>query len=80
MGDPPIEQGIIKRCVEADGSDYSQVKMIPSTVTDEVSALKTDQVDCIWIFWAAFYAWISENGISEEQIPAGAGLTMQFQK
>lgn len=164
--------------------------MIPSTVADEVSALKTDQVDCIWIFWAwagekcelaglatnyfmfkdfdatfdyytpviianndlikndpdtvqafmdatrkgseycvehrddaakilvdevpeldlelvrasqeylanqytadadawgridpdrwdAFYAWISENGISEEQIPAGAGFTMQFQK
>lgn len=186
----PIEQGIIKRCVEADGSDYNQVKMIPSTVADEVSALKTDQVDCIWIFWAwagekcelaglstnyfmfkdfdatfdyytpviianndlikndpdtvqafmdatrkgseycvehrddaakilvdevpeldlelvrasqeylanqytayadawgridpdrwdAFYAWISENGISEEQIPVGAGLTMQFQK
>ena len=164
--------------------------MIPSTVADEVSALKTDQVDCIWIFWAwagekcelaglatnyfmfkdfdatfdyytpviianndlikndpdtvqafmgatrkgseycvehrddaakilvdevpeldlelvrasqeyladqhtadadawgridpdrwdAFYALISENGISEEQIPVGAGLTMQFQK
>ena len=32
----PIEQGIIKRCVEADGSDYNQVKMIPSTVADEV--------------------------------------------
>ena len=49
----PIEQGIIKRCVEADGGDYSKVKLVPSTVTDEVSALKTDQVDSIWIY----YAW-----------------------
>ena len=43
----PIEQGVIQRCVEADG-----VQMVPSTVTDEVTALQTDQVDSIWIYWA----------------------------
>ena len=50
----PIEQGVVQRCVEADGGDFSRVKMIPSTVTDEVSALETDQVDTIWIYeaWA----------------------------
>ena len=48
----PIEQGVIKRCVEADGGDFSRVQMIPSTVTDEVTALETDQVDTIWIYWA----------------------------
>lgn len=53
----PIEQGVIERCVEADGGDFSQVKMIPSTVTDEVTALSTDQVDCIWIYWA----WAGEK-------------------
>lgn len=48
----PIEQGVIKRCVEADGGDFNRVQMIPSTVTDEVTALETDQVDTIWIYWA----------------------------
>ena len=47
----PIEQGVIQRCVEADGGDYSEVELIPSTVTDEVSALQNDQVDTIWIYW-----------------------------
>ncbi len=28
---------MIERCVEADGGDFSQVEMIPSTVTDEVT-------------------------------------------
>ena len=53
----PIEQGMIERCVEADGGDFSQVEMIPSTVTDEVTALSTDQVDSIWIYWA----WAGEK-------------------
>lgn len=53
----PIEQGVIQRCVEADGGDYSRVQMIPSTVTDEVTALSTDQVDSIWIYWA----WAGEK-------------------
>lgn len=50
--DMPIEQGVIQRCVEADGGDFSRVQMVPSTVTDEVTALSTDQVDTIWIYWA----------------------------
>lgn len=53
----PIEQGMIERCVEADGGDYSQVKMVPSTVTDEVTALSTDQVDSIYVYWA----WAGEK-------------------
>lgn len=53
----PIEQGVIQRCVEADGGDFSRVKMVPSTVTDEVTALQTDQVDSIWIYWA----WAGEK-------------------
>ena len=55
--DMPIEKGVIQRCVENDGGDFSKVKLIPSTVTDEVSALKSDQVDCIWIYWA----WAGEK-------------------
>ncbi|MBO5158019.1 MAG: ABC transporter substrate-binding protein [Lachnospiraceae bacterium] len=48
-----IELATIQKVVEGDGGDYSKVELIPSTVTDEVSALKTNAVDSIWIF----YAW-----------------------
>lgn len=48
-----IELATLKEVVEADGGDFSKIEQIPSTVTDEVSALKTNSVDSIWIF----YAW-----------------------
>lgn len=51
--DGPIEKAMIQNVVEADGGDYSKVKMIPSTVTDEVTALQSKQVDSIWVY----YAW-----------------------
>ena len=35
----PIEQAILKDCVEADGGDFSKVEMIPDTIDDEVAAL-----------------------------------------
>lgn len=49
----PIELATIQQVMEADGGDFSRLNLIPSTVTDEVSALKTNSVDSIWIF----YAW-----------------------
>lgn len=48
-----LEKATIKNVVEADGGDFSKVELIPSTVTDEVSALKSKSVDAIWIF----YGW-----------------------
>lgn len=51
--DAPVEQAILKQVVTEDGGDFSKVEMVPSTVTDEVSAFKKDQVDSIWIF----YGW-----------------------
>ena len=51
--DGPIEKAMVQNVVEKDGGDFSKVEMIPSTVTDEVSALKSKSVDAIWIF----YAW-----------------------
>lgn len=48
-----IELATLKSVVEADGGDFNKVELIPSKVTDEVSALKTKSVDSIWIF----YAW-----------------------
>ena len=51
--DLPIEKATLKQVVEADGGDFSKVELIPSTVTDEVSALQSGNVDAIWIF----YGW-----------------------
>ena len=49
----PIELATLEEVVKADGGDFDKVELVPSTVTDEVSALKTKSVDSIWIF----YAW-----------------------
>jgi ABC-type nitrate/sulfonate/bicarbonate transport system substrate-binding protein len=46
----PIELATLEQVVKKDGGDFSKVTLIPSTVTDEVSALKSKQVDSIWIF------------------------------
>lgn len=51
--DLDIEKAMMKNVVEKDGGDFSKVQLIPSTVTDEVSALQSKSVDAIWIF----YAW-----------------------
>ena len=51
--DLDIEKATLKQVVKKDGGDFSKVKLIPSTVTDEVSALKSKSVDAIWIF----YGW-----------------------
>lgn len=51
--DLDIEKATLKQVVEADGGDFSKVELVPSTVTDEVTALKSGSVDAIWIF----YGW-----------------------
>lgn len=49
----PVELATLQNVVEGDGGDFSKVELIPSNVTDEVTALRTKSVDAIWIF----YAW-----------------------
>lgn len=51
--DLDLEKAIVKKVVEQDGGDFSKIDLIPSTVTDEVSALQSKSVDAIWIF----YGW-----------------------
>ncbi len=50
--DSPIELAIIKKIVEDDGGNYDGIKLIPNTVTDVVTALKTD-IESVWVY----YAW-----------------------
>lgn len=65
--DLDLEKATIKDVVEADGGDYDKIEMIPSTVTDEVSALQSESVDAIWVF----YGWA---GVATEV----AGLETDF--
>ena len=65
--DSPVEKATLKSVIEQDGGDFSKVELIPSTVTDEVSALESKSVDAIWVF----YAWA---GIATEV----AGLETDF--
>lgn len=50
--DSPIELAIIKKIVDDDGGNYDDVKLIPNTVTDVVTALQTD-IESVWVY----YAW-----------------------
>lgn len=50
--DMPIEQAIIRKIVEEDGGKFDEIEMVPSTVTDVITALQTD-IDTVWVF----YAW-----------------------
>lgn len=60
--DLDLEKATIKQVVEKDGGDFSKVELIPSTVTDEVSALKSKSVDAIWVFygWAGVATEVAE--------------------
>jgi ABC-type nitrate/sulfonate/bicarbonate transport system substrate-binding protein len=51
--DMDVEKATIRDVMAADGGNFDLVRLIPSTVTDEVSALKSKSVDAIWIF----YGW-----------------------
>lgn len=58
----PVEKAMVQNVVEGDGGDFSKVELIPSMVTDEVSALKSKSVDAIWIF----YGWAGVKTELEE--------------
>ena len=51
--DLDVEKETIRDVMKADGGNFDLVELIPSTVTDEVSALKSGSVDAIWVF----YGW-----------------------
>lgn len=51
--DLDVEKATIRDVMRADGGNFDLVELIPSTVTDEVSALQSKSVDAIWIF----YGW-----------------------
>ena len=60
--DMDVEKATIRDVMAADGGNFDLVELIPSTVTDEVSALRSKSVDAIWIFygWAGVACEIAE--------------------
>ena len=48
-----IELATVEEVMKVDGGDYGLLQLIPSTVTDEVSALRAESVDALWIY----YGW-----------------------
>jgi ABC-type nitrate/sulfonate/bicarbonate transport system substrate-binding protein len=60
--DSPVEKAILKNVITVDGGNYSKVKMIPTTVEDVVSALKTN-IDCVWIYYAQEGIACKEKGL-----------------
>ncbi len=48
-----IELATIAQIMKNVDADYNKINLIPSTVTDEVSALRENMTDAIWIF----YGW-----------------------
>ncbi|MCR5667248.1 MAG: ABC transporter substrate-binding protein [Eubacterium sp.] len=54
----PMEQTLLKYCVEGDGGDWDKVVLDPVTVDDAVAGLQSN-IDAVWIY----YAW---DGIRAE--------------
>ena len=57
--DSPVEQAMIRCCMEKEGADFGTLKMIPNNITDEPAALAAHQTDAVWVF----YGW---SGINAE--------------
>ena len=55
--DQDVEKAIVKSVVETDGGDFSKVQLIPAGTSDEVSGLKANEFDCIWVY----EAWAVQN-------------------
>ena len=60
--DLPVEKATIEHVVNADGGDFSKVKLVPNTFDDEVSALKSGKVDTIWVY----EGWSVQNAIVKD--------------
>ncbi|MBQ7741081.1 MAG: ABC transporter substrate-binding protein [Eubacterium sp.] len=60
--DSPTEKAIMKDVVTKDGGDWSKVKIIPNTVTDEAQDITKNPDHAIWVFygWSGINAKVSK--------------------
>lgn len=63
--DQDVEKAILRSVVTADGGAWEDVELIPSSATDEVSGLRTDLFDAVWVYegWGAQNAAVQEYPI-----------------
>ena len=56
----------IKQVMEADGGDFSKLKMVAYSVDDEVSGLKANMFDCVWVYegWAVQNAAVQDYPVN----------------
>lgn len=64
--DSPVELAMMEYVVEEDGGDWSKVKVIPNTVTDEAQDVEHNPDHAIWVFagWGRVNA--DENGVDTD--------------
>jgi len=64
--DLPVETATVKRVVEADGGDFSKVQTVPLTTDDEVSGLRANLFDCVWVYegWAVQNAAVQDYPVN----------------
>ncbi len=50
----PVEQAIVRTVVENDEGDFSKVKLVPYSTTDEIQSLKGGDFQAVWVYegWA----------------------------
>lgn len=60
--DMPVEQATIKHIVEKDGGDFSKLDLVPYNVDDEVSGLKADMFDSVWVY----EGWAVQNAVVQD--------------
>ncbi len=60
--DLPIEQATIKQIMETDGGDYSLLTLVPYDVDDEVSGLKANMFDTVWVY----EGWAVQNAVLQD--------------
>ena len=60
--DMPVEQATIKHIVEKDGGDFSKLDLVPYNVDDEVSGLKADMFDDVWVY----EGWAVQNAVVQD--------------
>ena len=58
----PIEQATIEHIVEADGGDFTQVELVPYEVDDEVSGLRANMFDTVWVY----EGWAVQNAVVQD--------------
>ena len=61
-----VEQATLKQVVEKDGGDFDKIQMVPYTVDDEVSGLRSGLFDSVWVYegWAVQNAKVQDFDVN----------------